>query len=142
MKLKYIMITAMLLIGLDAVGQNKINWSGIEEAQQSNVVANKPIIVDFTAAWCGWCKKMDATTFQDQEVIDRMNEVFHPVKMDFESPTTFVFDGKEYTAKTLAKRMGVEGLPTMVVISSDLQSFDKLVGFKKSKDFLESIKSY
>lgn len=132
----------LLLSIANVLGQNKVEWINIEEAQNKNALSEKYLIVDFTAEWCGWCKKMDATTFSDQKVIDLLNSEFYPVKMDFESGKVFSFDGKKYTAKEFAKKMEVPGLPTMLVISPDYKSVDTIVGYQKSKPFLQSLNEY
>ncbi|UXP34050.1 thioredoxin fold domain-containing protein [Reichenbachiella agarivorans] len=122
-----------------AQGEKSIKWLGIEEAQTLAKENAKPIFVDFTAEWCGWCKKMDQTTFSDVKVAKVMNEGYYAVKLDFESKDKFEFKGKKITAKELAQRMEISGLPTMIVLSSDLSSHQKIVGYKKSDDFLETL---
>lgn len=117
----------------------EMKWYTIDEAQALNEKEPRLFFVDFTAAWCTWCKKMDQTTFSDSKVASEMNAEYYPVKMDIDDPATFAFGGKKLTAKQLAKKVAVEGLPTMVVFSSDLKSHHKIVGYKKTGQFLSSL---
>lgn len=130
------------LLIFDINAQSKVEWISIETAQEKNVITAKYIVVDFTADWCGWCKKMDATTFSNPKVADVLNQEFYAIKMDFESTIKFSFDGKQYTAKSFAKKAGIEGLPTMVVVSSDYKTFDIISGYQKPKPFLKELDRY
>jgi len=71
----------------------KINWMSFEEAIKLNETAPKKIFIDVFTEWCGWCKRMDQTTFLDKEVVEYMNENFYAVKFDAEQSDTIVFAG-------------------------------------------------
>jgi len=52
---------------------------------------HKKVFVKFSASWCGWCKKMDASTFMDDSVAAYINANFYPVKFNAESKDTIRF---------------------------------------------------
>lgn len=65
---------------------SKIQWKTVAEAYKSNQTSQtKKVFVDVYTDWCGWCKKMDNSTFADSLVAVIMNHYFHPVKFDAES---------------------------------------------------------
>ncbi|SHJ79083.1 Thioredoxin-like domain-containing protein [Reichenbachiella agariperforans] len=135
-----------IVIGLSTIlytqaQDTAIQWYSVEEAQAMQSSVEKPIFVDFTAVWCGWCKKMDQTTFSDEEVAEKMNASFYPVKLDIDSPEQFMFGGKKVTAKELAQDVGITGLPTMVVFDPDLSSHELIVGYQKKNQFLGTIEA-
>lgn len=72
----------------------EIGWMLFEEALQENAarvqagLPAKKVYVDVYTQWCGWCKKLDATTFAHPEIIAYMNSVFLPVKLDAERTDT------------------------------------------------------
>jgi uncharacterized protein len=43
---------------------------------------DKPIMLSLAAVWCHWCHVMDETTFSNDEVIERANRDFVPVRVD------------------------------------------------------------
>jgi thioredoxin-related protein len=74
----------------------KIKWYSFEEAVKLNKENPKKLFVDVYTDWCGWCKKMDATTFSNPVIIKYMNENYYPVKFDAESIEPITFNGQEF----------------------------------------------
>ncbi|CAG5080068.1 thioredoxin family protein [Parvicella tangerina] len=76
-----------------------INWMTWDEmiAQREKDEVKKKVFIDFTTGWCGWCKKMDATTFKDPNIINYMNQKYYPVKFDAETRDTIEFNGHTFT---------------------------------------------
>lgn len=119
---------------------NAVKWNDFESVQEMSEEYPKPIFIEFTAKWCGWCKKMDKTTFSNDDVIDLLNDQFYAVKIDFDSPTPIEFKGDTYTGKELAKHFGIEGLPTMIYLSSDQNNSETIVGYKTAKQLIKELK--
>ncbi|WP_158233226.1 thioredoxin fold domain-containing protein [Reichenbachiella sp. 5M10] len=141
MKTNIILLFFALVVSQGAVAQDSaIQWYSIEEAQVLAQENAKPIFVDFTAVWCGWCKKMDQTTFADAKVVKVMNEGYYPVRLDVDNGDTFVFGGTSTTAKSMAQSMGVTGLPTMVVIAPSMESHHSIAGYQKPAQFIRSLR--
>ena len=78
-KLKLILGIAILaMLGLGAThapvisqDEGELRWYTIEEVAKikaENPNDDKAIFVDVYTDWCGWCKRMDATTFRDKKV--------------------------------------------------------------------------
>jgi len=73
-----------------------IKWYSWEEAIKLNKKKKKKFFVDLYTDWCGWCKKMDATTFKDPVIAEYMNENFYPIKFDAETSDTITVNGQEF----------------------------------------------
>lgn len=52
--------------------------------------------MDFYTDWCGWCKKMMASTYADPALSAYINQYFYPVKFDAEGKDTVEFEGQIY----------------------------------------------
>ena len=87
---------------------NQINWMTWDEmtAIRETDSVKKKIFIDFYTGWCGWCKKMDATTFSDPNIVTYMNQNFYAVKFDAETKDTIVFNNHTFinTDPTFVKK--------------------------------------
>ena len=83
--LSILFLLPALLLSQSRTGP-QIKWMTWTEAMEKMATDAKPkkIMVDLYTDWCGYCKKMDRTTFQDKEVIKYVNEHFIPIKLDAE----------------------------------------------------------
>ena len=73
-----------------------LKWMTWDEAVNANKLKAKPIFVDVYTDWCGWCKKMDATTFSDPVLVNYLNNHFYVVKFNAEQKEDVVYNGKTY----------------------------------------------
>ena len=63
-------ISFFLCMGNLIYGQsNSINWVRWSDVPALMKKDKKKIVVDIYTDWCGWCKRMDASTFQDPKVM-------------------------------------------------------------------------
>lgn len=102
------LITFLFLLTNVGFAQNKdgslVNWMTITEAVKASKTTPKPIILDFYTDWCGWCKRMMATTYADPGLSAYINQNFYPVKFDAEGKDTVVFQGKTYMPTSMAPK--------------------------------------
>lgn len=90
---------------------------------------SKPVFIDFSTEWCGWCKRLDKDTFSRPEVGEAM--------------TAFVnvhVDAEKGEGVSLAKKYGVTGFPTLVVVDAAGDEVDRIVGYLKPEPFVKEVK--
>lgn len=89
--------TVLLLITYVSYSQEiKVKWYSIEEALELNKKDQKKIFIDVYTDWCGWCKKMDATTFNDSAIAQILNTEYYAVKFNAETKDTIFFGGRQF----------------------------------------------
>lgn len=147
-----ILIIIAFIISIPMQGQDKINWMSFEEAMAQNEEEPKHFFIDVYTDWCGWCKKMDASTFVDPVIVDLMNKNFYAVKLDAEQKDTIMFQGQPFVnpdpdgrrsshqmAQALLK--GKMSYPSFVFLNSDTQWLTVVAGFRKAPD-MEQVLTY
>jgi len=127
---------SILIAGVVAVGacvsfafqeakHGPIKWQTDFAAASKLAAKNKKIMmVDFYADWCGPCKKMLASTYQDKTVVARSNE-FIPVLIDTDKN------------QELARKFKITAIPTVIFMTADGSVVKQNTGFMDAKDFLK-----
>jgi thioredoxin-related protein len=126
--------------------KTEINWLSFEEAFELNKTSPKKWMIDISTSWCGWCKKMDASTFSDPLIIKYLNDNYYAVALDGEEKKDitmdevtfkFVANGRRGYHELPAKLMnGKMSYPTIVFLSSEVQVYQALPGYKSKQDLL------
>jgi len=106
-------------ISEDAVKAERLEWStDFRKAAKESARTKKPMLLHLTAPWCGFCHKMVKETYSDQRISSHVNKCFIPVSVNVE------------TNERLVGVIGIEGVPTTVVITPDLHIVQKVAGFQ------------
>jgi len=101
-----------------------LTWLHEEKAAVDQARSEKrPLLVDFTADWCGACKKMAKETFSDPRVMEKAAN-FVAVKID-------ATDDEDPQVDAVKGKYKVVGLPTVVIYDStgaERKRFNDFVG--------------
>jgi thioredoxin-related protein len=127
-------------------GKAEVKWYGYEDGWKKAKTEKKHMFVDFTATWCTWCKKLDANTFSDPNVVKALNDDFVPVKVWDHDPDTLDIDGFKITVKDLIKKeFRVNGFPSLWFVSPEGARIGPAGGYvdpQRFMTFLEIVKYY
>lgn len=112
-------LAALLGLSLATPGAaQEVRWRyEYSQARSEAQRAGLPLFLDFSTEWCGYCKKLDVTTFRDPEVVRLLNEQFVPVKLD---------GNRE---KRLVEALQIQGYPTLIVAGPDGRILKTLEGY-------------
>ncbi len=128
-------VVIMLIFTASCVQAAEVRWwsfnSGIEEAKRRK----KPVMVDFYADWCHWCKVMEKSTFGDAAISRKLNDQYIAVKIDTQKNETINYRGTVYTPLTFAQAVGVEGLPTVLFLDKNGNVITRLGGYIRPHTF-------
>lgn len=83
--------------------KEKVNWISFAELEKAYAQNPKPVIIDLYTNWCGWCKEMDRTTFNNAKVAAYINENYYAVKYNAESADSVNFNNIKYGFNNAAK---------------------------------------
>ncbi|MBR9920811.1 MAG: DUF255 domain-containing protein [Bacteroidetes bacterium] len=125
--------------------EGKIQWMSWEEAVAASNENPKKVIVDIYTDWCGWCKRMDTNTFQQEKIANYINENYYAVKFDAEQKEDIEFNGKKYSFVNNNRRgyhelaaeltKGRLGYPTTVFLDEELSVIQSIAGYKSPEEF-------
>lgn len=148
MKNVLLFILGFMLFGINSemTGQEKIKWLTVAELEAAMASDPKPVFFDVYTDWCGWCKRMDMTTFRNKEVVEAINKNFHPVKFNAEEKTDVIFMGhtfkfidrgrrgyNELAAALLDNKMSY---PSFVALNEKYERITILKGYQQTDEFL------
>lgn len=137
--MKKFILTAFLTLGAITFQAQDVNWVSFEKAIELNNANPKPILIDIYTDWCGWCKKMDKTTYKNKVITDYINENFYAVKMDGEGKEDITFKG--HTFKYQAQgRKGFHELPATLM--NGKLSYPSTIFLNKDKQLLQNVPGY
>lgn len=117
------------------VSDEKLIFKKVKNIQELELAiknSNKLVMLDFWASWCVSCKELEEITFQDEQVINKLQE-FTLLKAD-------VTENNDED-KALQKKFGVVGPPALIFWDKDKNEIQasRIIGYKNPKDFLEIV---
>jgi thiol:disulfide interchange protein len=91
----------------------------------------KPVLVNFYADWCVWCKRLESTTLRDAKVASVLQNEVVPLSLDVDG------DGKE-----LSNEYRVDGLPTIIVLDAGGREIGRIPGYMPPDSFLDRVEGF
>ena len=88
----------------------------------------KPVLVNFYAEWCVWCKRLESTTLRDAKVASVLDQKVVPLSLDVDA-----------WGKELSNEYGVHDLPTIVVLDAEGKELGRIPGYMPPDSFLERV---
>lgn len=153
MRIKGLILTffALSFLSTELDAQRKIQWRTWDEVQELNKKEQRKIFVDIYTSWCGWCKKMDKATFQQDHIAKYINENYYAVKFDAEYKEDINFNGKIYKYVKNGRKgynelaaeitRGKLSYPTIVFLDEQQKVLQPIPGFQ-GPDMFEMIMTY
>jgi len=112
-----------------------LSWEkmSVGEAKAKAVAERRPLLVDFTAAWCGACKELDKLTFSEAAVAREAGR-FVAIKVD-------ATNDEDPKVEALMDEMRVVGLPTVLVYDSQGKEALRYTDFVSAEPFLNALRN-
>lgn len=148
---KYYLFTSLLFVTLffgsfapqQMHEEGGIKWYSFEELNKLQQKKPRKIVVDVYTDWCGWCKKMDKSTFADKQVGEYVNKNYYAVKLDAESNKKILFNGKVMTERELASTIfAATGYPTTVYLDEELKVLTTVSSYLDIAMFTKIVKFF
>ena len=108
-------------------GEGLVHWERHESVPALAARAGKPILYDFTAAWCVPCHRLDKEAWGDDGIAGKVNSGFIPARVvDRQSE-----DGRNTPQiQDLQRRYGIQAFPTLVIADPSGREIARSEGFR------------
>lgn len=121
------------LISWVELPKGALAWEHVEEVARTRAEReHRPLLVDFTATWCGACGELARHTFANPAVMAEASR-FVAVKVD-------ATDEDDPQVDAIKGRYRVVGLPTVVLLGSDGRERARFTEFVPPERFLDAIR--
>src|SRR5216117_1536146 len=113
---------------------SSITWErDYEKAIERAQAEKKLIIADMFTDWCALCKKMDAETFAEPQLIKTMADEYVWLKLNTET---------EEDGKRLQNEFAILTYPTVLVLDAQGEEIDRVDRFLTARQFGETVASF
>jgi thiol:disulfide interchange protein DsbD len=104
------LVVAAVLVGTWVMSGPGVTWQTYSEALRAEAKdSGRPMVIDFSAAWCSPCLAMDRITFHDPAVVELTATNAVMVKVDLTRRDDPIHE-------SLIQEFGVKGVPTIVFL--------------------------
>lgn len=105
-----------------------IAWSdSMSQTLSSARNLNRPVLIYVKSANCGWCRKMERSTWSDPAVVRAVTQGFVPLKVDGEQNLAWL------------DKLEITGFPAVVVLTASGEVLLHLEGYQSPKDLLHRL---
>jgi thiol:disulfide interchange protein len=91
----------------------------------------KPVLVNFYADWCVWCKHLESVTFRDSKVAGMLAGDVVPLAVDIDAASVDVL-----------RRHRIEAPPTILLLDADGAELGRIPGYMPPGGFLRVVESF
>jgi thiol-disulfide isomerase/thioredoxin len=124
MKTFFRILFLIACVAIAARGEIPTGWTTNYSSAFAEAMGSKePVIVFFTASWCGPCKMMARTTLTNDSVRQALSEMPH-VAVDIDEH------------QDLAAKHGISAVPTFLLMSETGAEIRRTTGFQSASDFV------
>lgn len=133
-------VTALVARPASDAGAGLVRWVPAEAAAAAAATASRPVLYDFTAAWCMPCHRLDSEGWSDGAIASKVNEGFVSARVvDRERE-----DGRNTPPiEELQRRFSVNAFPTLIVADASGREIARMEGYggkDQLAQFLENAK--
>jgi uncharacterized protein YyaL (SSP411 family) len=118
--------------------KSSLDW---QEWNEGFIAANsqqKIALIDVYTDWCGWCKRMDKNTYENAQIIDKINSHFVPIKFNPEKKGNYVVGNDTFSGRQLEMALSQNkksGYPTTFFYLPTKNAMIQRAGYMDANSF-------
>lgn len=100
----------LLFLGITSTGFSQLQNRSFEVMDSLQQIQKRKIIVFIHTDWCQFCQRMKATTFKNQEIIEKLNSNFYFIDLNAEERRDITFNNQLFRYKPSGNNVGIHEL--------------------------------
>ena len=100
----------ILFLGITSTGFCQLKSRTFEDAESLQQIQKRKIIIFIHTDWCQFCQRMKATTFKNQEIIQKLNPDFYFIDFNAEEKRDINFNNRIFKYQPSGNNVGVHEL--------------------------------
>lgn len=134
--------------GITSTGFCQLKSSTFEEVDSLRQIQKRKIIVFIHTDWCQFCQRMKSTTFNNKEIIEKLNSNFYFIDFNAEEKRDITFNNQVFKYKPSGNNVGVNELalqlgtinnqivyPVLCVLNENNEIIAQYNNYLSPKDF-------
>ncbi|OIV42375.1 thioredoxin family protein [Flavobacterium johnsoniae] len=134
--------------GITSTGFCQLKSSTFEEVDSLQQIQKRKIIVFIHTDWCQFCQRMKSTTFNNKEIIEKLNSNFYFIDFNAEEKGDITFNNQVFKYKPSGNNVGVNELalqlgtinnqivyPVLCVLNENNEIIAQYNNYLSPKDF-------
>lgn len=105
-------------------------YTTLDEGLKVASEKKQPLLIKFFTDWCEWCVTLDTVVMVDPVAISFFQDEVVLVKINAEVDTL------------IAQKYRVSGYPTNVLLGTDGEEIDRIIGYHPTEEFLGSLRDF
>jgi len=142
----FIALIGVMSTSFKSKKDKELKWYDWNEGYALAHKKGKLVLVDVYTSWCGWCKKMDHDTYENEEILSQIDKDFIPVKLNPERTDlkykvdTMTVNG--FQLLDLLTNYQRSGYPTIVILyPKSNQVLMSSAGYQDAAQFKQTLSS-
>ena len=124
----------LVLVTASVFGISRYTDRAARVAAADRAAGVKPVLLMFTADWCGPCQAFKGNVLADDRVVERIVK-----SCKFEKVDLTKWEGKP---AAVATEFGVRSIPTLILVNSKNQEIDRYSGPRDPESFARWLDKY
>ncbi|MDQ6471173.1 thioredoxin family protein [Flavobacterium sp. LHD-80] len=104
------LLLLIFFFGISATGFCQLKSYSFEEIDSLQQIQKRKIVVFIHTDWCQFCQRMKATTFKNQEIIEKLNSDFYFIDFNAEEKRNITFNNHVFKFQPSGNNVGVHEL--------------------------------
>ncbi|HHS50580.1 MAG TPA: DUF255 domain-containing protein [candidate division Zixibacteria bacterium] len=130
-----VFVLASMAFTASAAEDSAWKWLDFAEAYPLAMSEGKHLVINFYSLGCGWCRRMDNSTFKDTTVLGILDEGFIGAKLNIASNRRIDWMGRQLAEREIAAIFAGRGVPYTTFIDTTGEVVAALPGYVDAQQF-------